>query len=91
MGDAVAHLLDLPHQKFDAIQHGIEICRELVPFIGSAMNRYSSLKVALHDGSASGIDALNPSDRPTSDDHARGRAHDDNKQGRERKRVIIRR
>ena len=55
MGDAVAHSADLSHQMFDPIEHGIEICRELVPFIGSAMNRYSLLQVAFHDGSAGGV------------------------------------
>ena len=37
--DIVAHLLDLSHQGFDAVQHQVEVLRDAIPFVMGAAER----------------------------------------------------
>jgi hypothetical protein len=55
-------LLDLAHQRFDAVQHVVEIFRDAVPFVMGAAERDALVQSARHDGPAGGVDLLDPPD-----------------------------
>lgn len=49
MGDIVRDFLQSCHQRFDALQHGIEIFRETVEFVAAASDRQTTREIARHD------------------------------------------
>ena len=75
MGDVVAHLLDLTHQRFDAVQHQIEVFGDAVPFIMRAAQRYALVQPARHDRGAGGIDRFDPPHGAAGHQDARHRRH----------------
>ena len=58
--DIVAHLLDLSHQCFDAVQHQIEVLRDAIPFVMAAAERDAPIEAALHDRPAGRVDLIDP-------------------------------
>ena len=81
MGDIVGHLLQAAHQRFDALEHGVDVVGEAVEFVAGAGNRQPAGKIAGHDGlrrSGHGIDAV---EHPPADEETAGKAkHDDQRE-----------
>ena len=50
VSDVVGHLLEAAHQRFDALQHAVQVEGEAIEFVGAAGNRQPARKVAGHDG-----------------------------------------
>ena len=67
----VADLLDLSHQRLDAVQHQIEVLRDAIPFVMGAAERNPLVETAEHDGPAGGVDLFNPPYRPARHQDAR--------------------
>ena len=62
--DIVGGLLDLPHQHLDAVEHGIEIFRQPIPFVVRCRTAARAPPRPLcHDGAAGGVDGFDPADR----------------------------
>ena len=61
MGDVVGDLLEAPHQRLDALEHGVEVDREPVELVVGAGDRQPAGEIAGHDGArrlGHGIDAV---------------------------------
>ena len=69
--DIVAHLPDLSHQCFDAVQHQVKVLRNAIPFVMGAAERDAPIQAALHDGPAGGVDRFNPPHCPARHEDAR--------------------
>src|ERR1700733_6406710 len=78
MRDVVGHLFEAPHQRFDALQHAIEVEREAVELIAAPGDPQPSREIARHDGLGGpghGVSALE--DAPAYEDAADDAEHDD--------------
>ena len=71
MRNIVAHLLHLAHQCLDALQHQVEVFRNAIPFVMAAAERDTLVEAALHDGTAGGVDLLDPPDSAARHQNAR--------------------
>ena len=70
MRHIVSDLLHLPHQRFDAVEHRIEIHGEFVPFVTRAVQGYPLAEAALHDGTAGRVDGFDAAHCAPRDEHA---------------------
>src|SRR5262249_57617429 len=59
--DIIGDLLHLGHQRFDALEHRIEVLGELIPFVPRPAQGYPPAKTALQDGSAGRANGFDPS------------------------------
>ncbi|MNY10223.1 hypothetical protein D3C86_1431840 [compost metagenome] len=81
MGNVVAYALDLVHQAFDALEHGVDDGRQHVQFIAAAGQRQASGQVAGDDRFGAGLDPANTPQRaaaqqvPTDDARDNGQGH----------------
>jgi hypothetical protein len=57
----VGDLFHFPYQRFDAVEHQIEVLGELIPFVSRIAQGYSLAKAALHGGPAGRINCFDPS------------------------------
>ena len=81
MRDVVGDFLQTPHQRFDALEHGIEVIGKPVEFIAGAGDRQSAGKIARHDHLrllGHGVDAAE--DAPADEEAAGETEHDDQRQ-----------
>ena len=85
MRDIVGRLLHFAHQDFDAVEHRIEVFRQLIPFILRPEQRHALAKTALHDGPAGGVDRFDPADRAPGDSETGNDGENENQRDNERK------
>src|SRR5215472_3054304 len=76
MGHVIGNLSVGFHQFLDAIEHGIEIFREPVPFVTSPAQRYPFAEPASHNLPARRVDCFDPGHRTARCRYARGRGED---------------
>ena len=77
VGDVVGDFLQPHHQRFDALQHGVEIFRQAIEFVAAAPDRQPPAEIARHDalgGAGHGVDA--PQHPPRDKDAAAEAEHD---------------
>ena len=76
--DVVADLLDLAHQRLDAVEHQIEVFGDAIPFVVRSAERNTLVEAALHDGAAGRVDLLDAPDGAARHQHAgHGSEHED--------------
>ncbi len=77
MGDVVGDFLQARHQRFDAVEHGVEVVGETVEFVAGAGDRQPVAEIAFHDVArrlGHGVDAVQHAPR---DEEAAGEAEHD--------------
>ena len=82
MGDIVRHLLEAGHQRFDPLQHGVEIVRQPIEFVAAASHRQPAAEVALHDPSCGAGHGVDPAQHASRNEHATGEPQHHNDQHR---------
>ncbi|KWV89715.1 hypothetical protein PFLmoz3_00657 [Pseudomonas fluorescens] len=77
VGDVVAHALDLVHQFFDAVEHGIDDGGEHVQLVAPVGQRQPVREVAGDDGLGAGLDPANAPQRAAAQQVPAGSARND--------------